>query len=140
MQVEIIINKDREEVIGALRKTLSFALLLAFFSLMTIPSGKTETTPVKVARVKDVCFIKVQGDHRTQSFLFHYDNLSPNSQTVYAEFRPQSWLWLAIDVTVIEGGSMDVKLTSDYGMTMKFQIEVDGEKILDDTIVIPPPT
>jgi hypothetical protein len=122
-----------------MKKVIAFVLPLLFFSLMTIPTGKAETTPVKVERVKDVCFIKVKGDHRTQSFLFHYDNLSPNSQTVIAQFKPQSGLWFAIDVTVIEGGSTDVTLTSDYGMTMNFQIEVDGEKILEDTVVIPPP-
>ena len=71
MQLEIIDSKERGEVIGTLRKILSLVLLLVFFSLMTIPTGKAETTPVKVERVKDVCFIKVKGDLRTQSFLFH---------------------------------------------------------------------
>lgn len=121
-----------------MRKIIALVMLFVFLGLITAQANAV-ITPVKVERVKDVCFIKVNGDHRTQSFLFHYDNLSPNSQTVYAEFKPQSRLWFAIDVTVIEGGSMDVKLTSDYGMTMNFQIEVDGEKILEDTVVIPPP-
>ncbi|MFB0514414.1 MAG: hypothetical protein ACETVQ_02440 [Candidatus Bathyarchaeia archaeon] len=120
-----------------MKKIFALALPLMFFSLMSI--SMAETTPVRVKRVKDVCFIRVWGDHQTKRFMFHYDNLSPNSQTVYAEFKPQSRLWFAIDVTVIEGGSMDVTLTSDYGMTMNFQIEVDGEKILEDTVVIPPP-
>ncbi len=121
-----------------MRKIIALVMLFVFLGLITAQANAV-ITPVKVERVKDVCFIKVNGDHRTQSFLFHYDNLSPNSQTVYAEFKPQSRLWFAIDVTVIEGGSMDVKLTSDYGMTMDFRIEVDGEKILEDTVVIPPP-
>jgi len=120
-----------------MKKVIALVLPLLFFSLMSI--GMAETTPVKVKRVKDVCFIKVKGDHRTQSFWFHYDNLSPNSQTVHAEFRPQSGLWFTIHVPVIKGGSMDVRLTSDFGMAMNFQIEVDGERILKDTVVIPPP-
>jgi len=121
-----------------MRKIIALVMPLVFLSLITAQASAV-ITPVKVERVKDVCFIKVKGDHRTQSFLFHYDNLSPNSQTVYAEFKPHSGLRFAIDVTVIEGGSMDVTLTSDYGMTMNFRIEVDGEKILEDTVVIPPP-
>jgi len=121
-----------------MKKVVAFALLLLLFSLMS--TSMASITPVKVERVKDVCFIKVKGDHRTQSFLFHYDNLSPNSQTVHAEFRPQSGLGFTIHVPVIKGGSMDVRLTSDFGMTMNFQIEVDGERILKDTVVIPPPT
>lgn len=120
-----------------MRKIVALALPLLFLSLISV-SVQAVVTPVKVKQVKDVCFITVRGDHHTRKFLAHYDNLSPNSQAVHAEFKPQSGLRLTISATIIEGGSMDVTLTSDYGMTMSFQITVNGEKVLEDTVVIPP--
>jgi hypothetical protein len=127
-----------------IKKILALALPLMFLTFLAIPAGNATVTPVKVRRVKvrrvkDVCFITVRGDHHTSKFLFHYDNLSPSSQAVHAEFKPQSGLWFTISLTIIEGGSMDVSATGDYGMTMSFQITVDGENVLQDTIVIPPP-
>jgi hypothetical protein len=122
-----------------MKKILALALPLMFLTFLAIPAGNAVVTPVKVKRVNDVCFITVRGDHHTSKFLFHYDNLSPSSQAVHAEFKPQSGFWFTISLTVIEGGSMDVSATGDYGMTMSFQIIVDGENVLQDTVVIPPP-
>ena len=120
-----------------MRKIIALALPLLFFSLMG--TGMAEITPAKVKRVKDVCFIRVMGDHQTKSFLFHYDNLSPSRQILYAVFVPKSRLGIAIRVGILEGHSIDLTLTGDYGMTMNFLIEVDGEKVMEDTIVIQPP-
>ena len=120
-----------------MKKVIAFALPLLFFSLMNI--SMASTTPVKVKRLRDVCFIRVWGDHQTKLFLFHYDNLSPSKQILYAVFVPKSRLGIAIRVGILEGHSIDFTLTGDYGMTMNFLIEVDGEKILEGTVVIPPP-
>lgn len=127
-----------EEVVGFVRKILALALFSIIFSLLTV-QVKGQVTPVRVERVKDVCFIKVKGDHHTKSFIFHYDNLSPSSQSVYAEFKPEWGMQFSIWVTILEGSSMDVKLTGDYGILMDFRIEVNGVKVLEDAVVIPPP-
>lgn len=124
-----------------MKKILPLTLLLVFSSLMTI-QVKAEVRPVKVERLKDVCLIKVKGDHHTRSFLFHYDNLSPSSQSVYAEFKPEWGLSFSIWVTVLGGGSMDARLTGVdyvYGIIMNFRIEVNDVMVLQDAVAIPPP-
>ena len=124
-----------------MKKILALTLLLVFSSLMIV-QVRAEVRPVEVERVKDVCFIKVRGDHPTRSFLFHYDNLSPSSQSVHAELKPEWGLSFSIWVTVLEGGSMDVRLTGVdyvYGMIMNFRIEVNGVMVLEDAVAIPPP-
>ncbi len=119
-----------------MKKIVAFVLPLVLFSLISI--SMAETTPVKVKRVKDVCFVRVWGDHQTRSFSFHYENLSPGRQVLYAVFVPKSKLGISIRVGIIEGMSLDITLTGDYGMTMYFLIEVDGEEMLQGTVVIPP--
>jgi hypothetical protein len=120
-----------------MKKFVAFVLPLMFFSLMS--TSMAATTPVKVKRVRNVCFIRVWGEHQTKLFLFHYDNLSPSRQILYAAFVPKSQIGIAIRVGIRAGDSMDFTLTGDYGMTMYFLIEVDGENILEGRIVIPPP-
>ncbi len=121
-----------------MRKVLALALPLMVLSILTM-QVQAVATPVVVKRVKDVCFIFAKGDHQTKKFSVRYDNLSSGSQMLHAEFRPQGGLWFTIDTTIIEGGSMEAGSTGDYGMTMRFKIVVNGDTVLEDTIVIPPP-
>ena len=121
-----------------MKKVFAFTLVLVALSLLIIPAQARET-PVVVKRVKNVCFIFAKADHHARKFSVHYDNLSPNSQALHAEFKVQGGLGFTIDTIIIEGGSMEAGATGDYGITMSFKIEVDGDKILEDRIVIPPP-
>lgn len=107
-----------------------------FFGLINV--SVAEMAPVKVRRVKDVCFIRVWGDHQTKLFMFHYDNLSPGKQIVYAIFVPEPSIGIAIRVGIMADRSLDFTLNGNYGVAMYFLIEVNGEELLEGRVIIPP--
>lgn len=126
-----------------MKKVIAFALPLLFFSLMSISLAKT--TPVKVKRVKDVCFIRMRGDHHTQSFWFHYVNLSPEVQTVKLGgyvCEPNgscAILLFPIPYTVPPGDSIEFSWTEGYRYIMGLSIFVNSELLGQVSVVIPPP-
>jgi len=67
------------------KKIFTLAFLSLFVTLIALPACNAAVTPVEVERVKDVGFIRVRGDHNSESFLFHYVNLSPDRQEVYVK-------------------------------------------------------
>lgn len=66
---------------NAMKKIIAVALPLLVLSLIAIQANAV-VTPVEVERIKGTCFIRMRGDHHTQSFVFHYVNLSPDDQAV----------------------------------------------------------
>jgi len=126
-----------------MKKVVAFVLPLLFFSLMS--TSMASITPVKVKRVKDVCFIRMRGDHHTQSFLFYYVNLSPEVQTVELfgyVCEPQgscAILLFPIRYTVPPGDSIESSWTEGYGYIMGFEIFINSELVGQVSVVIPPP-
>ena len=125
-----------------MKKIIAFAVLLLFFSLMS--TSMAPTTPVKVRRVKDAYFIRMRGDHRTQSFLFYYVNLSPEVQTVElfgGVCSPQGScaLLFPIRYRVPAGDSIESSWTEGYGYIMGFEIFINSEPVGQVSVVIPPP-
>lgn len=126
-----------------MKKFVAFALPLMFFSLMS--TSMASTTPAKVKRVKDVCFIRMRGDHHTQSFLFYYVNLSPEVQTVKLggyvcePNGPCAILLFRIPYTVPPGDSIEFSWTEGYGYMMGLSIFVNSELVGQVSVVIPPP-
>ena len=62
---------------------------------MSVTFGNSVVTPVEVERLKDVYFMRVRGDHNSESFIFHYVNLSPATQSIslyYAVMPPDGIL------------------------------------------------
>ena len=128
-----------------MRKIVALALPLVFLSLITVQANAV-ITPVEVERVKDVCFIRMRGDHHTQSFLFHYDNLSPEEQVV--GFRMRMWNAEGVEIktpllkpiTVSPSGSIDRAFGGGYGYTMEVKISIENYGlVLEDSVIIPPP-
>jgi len=126
-----------------MKKIIAFAVLLLFFSLMS--TSMASTTPVKVKRVKDVGFIRMRGDHHTQSFLFYYVNLSPEVQTVKLGgyvCEPKgscAILLFPIPYTVPPGDSIEFSWTEGYGYIMGLSVFANSELVGHVSVVIPPP-
>ena len=132
-----------------MRKVVALALPLLFLSLMTIQANAV-TTPVEVERAKDVYFVKVKGDHRTKSFLFSYENLSPDTQDVTATFAitpcdpnpcyepPPIRALCTVEKPLQES------IEGDYGYRLDFTINIHDismtyEYTVEGSVVIPPP-
>jgi len=131
-----------------LRKIVALALPLLFLSLMTIQANAV-TTPVEVERAKDVYFVKVKGDHRTKSFLFNYENLSPDIQDVTATFAvtpcdPSPCMEIPFRAVCTVEEPLQESIAGDYGYTLDFTINIHDiamtyAYIIEGSVVIPPP-
>ncbi|MFC1488191.1 hypothetical protein ACFLRN_10955 [Thermoproteota archaeon] len=102
-----------------------------FVTLIALPACNAVITPVEVERVKDICFIRVRGDHHTQSFLLHYVNLSPGLQGIiihsgiYIPGGIGELPHLEAFTNIAPGASIDVTLdTADYGYALQFEVFV----------------
>lgn len=136
-------------MIDAMRKIIALALPLLFLSLMIIQANAV-VTPVEVQRAKDVYFVKVKGDHRTKSFLFSYENLSPDIQDVTALFATTPCDPLPCEppipysCVVTNGESLQESFAGDYGYTLDFTINIHDIAMtyaytIEGSVVIPPP-
>jgi len=130
-----------------MRKIVALALPLLFLSLMTIQANAV-VTPVEVERAKDVYFVKVKGDHRTKSFLFNYENLSPDIQNLTACGEVWSGPNRICEVTwwgtVCVRESRQESIEGDYGYTFNFTINIRDIPMtyaytVEGSVVIPPP-
>jgi len=131
-----------------LRKIVALALPLLFLSLMTIQANAV-TTPVEVERAKDVYFVKVKGDHRTKSFLFNYENLSPDIQDVTATFTitpcdPLPCMEIPFRALCTAEEPFEESIAGDYGYMLDFTINIHDTAMaysytIEGRVVIPPP-
>ena len=131
-----------------LRKIFALALPLLFLSLMTIQANAV-TTPVEVERAKDVYFVKVKGDHRTKSFLFNYENLSPDIQDVTATFAitpcdPVPCMEIPFRALCTVEEHLQESFAGDYGYRLDFTINIHDIALtyaytIEGSVVIPPP-
>jgi len=132
-----------------MRKIVALALPLLFLSLVTIQANAV-VTPVEVERAKDVYFVKVKGDHRTKSFLFNYENLSPDIQDLTATFAitpcdpNPCYEPSPIRALCTAEKPLQESLEGDYGYTLDFTINIHDipmtyEYTVEGSVVIPPP-
>ena len=136
----------RKEVTDIIRKILALALPLMFLTLMAIPAGNAATTPVEVFYLKDLCFVRMRGDPYTQSFLFHYVNLSPKVQTVtvievriYDSSGNHQYTIFGLTQLVPPGGSIDSSYPASYGWSCCFVVYVTPLTIIGSAVIPPPP-
>ena len=128
-----------------MKKILALALPLMFLTLLTIPAGKAVTTPIEVVRANGICYYRMRGDHHTASFLFHYVNLSPVTQTVTLSgifFTPLGLVYFVTrEYTILSGKSIDDVVPGGIEWTFSFYMFVDppGMWTLTTEVIIPPP-
>ena len=134
-----------------MKKKLFTLVLLSFFvALMALPACSAVVTPVEVEQVKDVCFIRMKGDHNSESFVFHYVNLSPHTQRVKltgAYGLPGGlWAqWSPPEFIVPSGDSIEATRSAHYGHVLDFTVSTRPNElleswnvILEESVVIPP--
>ena len=131
-----------------IKKILALALPLMFLTLIVIPAGNAATKPVQVFCSKDFYFIRMRGDPHTQSFLFHYVNLSPKVQTVtvievriYDSSGNYQYTIFGLTQLVPPGDTIDSSYPGSYGWSCFFVVYVTppGITIIGSAVIPPPP-
>lgn len=136
------------------KRTVIIVGLSLLVSMLILPLCNAAVTPVEVERMKDVYFVRMRGDHNTQSYLLHYVNLSPQTQEIRLiggyclPGDTKVALWTIDSITVAPGDSIDVAKLADYGKILEFSLYMriqtgpiiigDWTKLLEGTVVIPP--
>jgi hypothetical protein len=129
------------------KKTIAITLPLLFVVLLSTQACNAVVTPVKVERLKDVGFVRMRGDHNTQSFLFHYVNLSPTQEVkLFGVVTGGPKQAIVSEIFLVgTGDSLDYSINGGYGYTFDFSVEVKEYMtvkpwilITEETVIIPP--
>ena len=111
------------------KKIITLAVLSLCVTLIALPACNAVITPVEVERVKDIYFIRMRGDHNSESFLFHYVNLSPSTQYIklYYAVKPPGGLLVIPSLyksfSVAPGESIDDARVAGVGYTLDFIVK-----------------
>jgi len=132
-----------------MRKNLEiFSILILALGFLVAPTlGEGTTTPTEVERVKDYYYFKIHGGPLTPTpdygkAEFIYKNLSTKTQSidVWIEVtwsgRHEFWEFPRV---LSSGEEWSSCAPEDFGVTVHFELYIDGPLEFSGTIWVPPP-